>query len=116
MIKCIVCDKELEEKDYVHGGIPCFSHGAYGSKEYDPMSEDDFLEFYVCDECLVKKGDSIRRVTSITERKRLEEISFTEYKDELKRNMESLPKLTDEEAANYKLARKAMIRWWKENP
>lgn len=71
---CISCDKELK-RDWdgtdidspTSGGIYLTSHGNYGSVVFDPVFESDYLEMYICDECLVKKAKNIYsvRVTKV---------------------------------------------------
>ena len=39
------------------------SHGNYGSKVYDSLDGDTFLEALVCDDCLVQKRSLIEEVT-----------------------------------------------------
>ncbi len=69
--KCIVCDKELEVEAFndvfrdaigiVYGATIWRSHGNYGSTVYDPMFSDEYLEVFVCDECLKQKRRLVRR-------------------------------------------------------
>lgn len=71
--KCVVCDQELkmhEEKSrpeklehwgMLSGGIICRSRGNYGSTLYDPMDVDEYIEFYLCDECIKSNAKKIRR-------------------------------------------------------
>lgn len=68
---CIVCDKELkpvhdsdsEDIQYPpNGGIYLQSHGNYGSRVFDSMT-GEFLECYICDECLESKKDKIYILT-----------------------------------------------------
>lgn len=76
---CIVCDKDVgagpeclrpREGDDVstHGVADSAtiwrSHGNYGSTEYDSMHGGHWLEVYICDECLAKKGTKVRAVES----------------------------------------------------
>jgi hypothetical protein len=69
---CIVCVKPLVVDEHCEFGstIPAVydatvwrTHGNYGSTKFDPMgppgSGDEFLEAYICDACLVEKGNLI---------------------------------------------------------
>lgn len=38
----------------VSGGVTCRVDGNYGSTAFDPTG-GDFLRFFMCDECLIKK-------------------------------------------------------------
>jgi len=70
-VNCLICNKELEfdyedifekESYYIPGildGVVCESLGNYGSSVFDPIDEDEILQFYICDECIVKKADKI---------------------------------------------------------
>jgi len=61
MPKCLVCDKELVIND-CHApddGTLWESTGNWGSTVYDSMHSNVFLVAYVCDECLLKKKDSV---------------------------------------------------------
>jgi len=62
IIKCIICKCELENL-YAPGFIPSgglafASHGHYGSTVFDPM-DSSFIEFAVCDKCLIEHRDCI---------------------------------------------------------
>jgi len=67
LVQCIACEKELSAEfhrnnppEMIYGGIYCSSIGNFGSREYD-MSPGE-LVFYLCDDCLVKKGQLVRHV------------------------------------------------------
>lgn len=50
----------------LYGGLRFRSTGNYGSTVYDPMGENrQFLEIVVCDACVVKKKEKVRRVHHI---------------------------------------------------
>lgn len=72
---CLVCEKEIEGDDVaVHDATVWRSHGDYGSKVYDPLAGDVFLEAFVCDNCLLKKKALIeevvvQRTTEVVERR-----------------------------------------------
>jgi hypothetical protein len=59
-LPCIICRKKLVHVEGREGlgnhpddGVACFSRGNYGSTVFDPM-DGHFLEFNICDGCLVK--------------------------------------------------------------
>lgn len=62
-VPCIVCNKALphafdvDEHNQPYGGISCQASGQYGCTVFDPM-DGSYLEFNVCDECLVEKADA----------------------------------------------------------
>lgn len=61
-VPCIVCEKPLEDVSGVsenqpYNGLTCHAEGQYGCTEFDPM-DGSYLEFNVCDECLVKKASA----------------------------------------------------------
>ena len=68
---CIACDKDVsncasEEHDDFNmppdGATVWTSHGNYGSTIYDPISGGEYLECYICDECVTKKADRVFHV------------------------------------------------------
>ncbi len=98
-VYCLVCDKQLEifEEDVLHSsryfipcvgdGIVCESHGNYGSSLFDPIHDNENLQFYICDECVKVKSDKIRwfktsriQEIQIIESKMLSDVS-SEYKN-----------------------------------
>ena len=70
---CVICDKQLKEygkskktdnTDVIpalENAIVCRSWGNFGSSIYDPMplQHEEFLEFYICDNCCKKKAEKI---------------------------------------------------------
>ena len=61
-MKCIVCDKELEQifddaPLQPNGGIMCIAEGNYGSTELDDIIDRPML-FHMCDECFKTKRDT----------------------------------------------------------
>lgn len=78
-MKCIRCDKEcldfqgspcsnmgpfpkgITEPTIppLNDGIVCRSYGNYGSTKFDPDSGREFIQFALCDQCLMDKGDDI---------------------------------------------------------
>lgn len=71
-LPCIVCGASLRNVwDDLHnqpeGGVAVTTHGNYGSTVYDSM-HGNFLEFNVCDPCLVRAGEQGRVLTARTER------------------------------------------------
>ena len=80
---CLICDKKLVSAMKGEGGIdsrfpPCdalvwSSHGNFGSSLYDPGPEFDdqqYLEAYICDDCVTKKKDKMYTVIKNTDVKR----------------------------------------------
>jgi hypothetical protein len=60
-LPCIICGIPLknvwEEADnQPSDGVACTTNGNYGSTVYDPVMTAEFLEFNICDPCLVKAG------------------------------------------------------------
>lgn len=69
-LPCIVCGKRLvnvfeDAENQPHGGLAITTHGTYGSTIFDPM-DGNFLEFNLCDECLVEAGERGRVYTART--------------------------------------------------
>jgi hypothetical protein len=65
---CIVCGAALRNSlpdvdNQPDGGIVATSHGNYGSTAFDPMN-GEFVEFNVCDACLVRAGEQGRVLTA----------------------------------------------------
>lgn len=81
-VTCIVCEKimrhyssnedetirEGECTGILNDGVICTSHGNYGSSIYDPMMSCQKLEFYLCDNCLIKKQKFINSIVRIEKR------------------------------------------------
>lgn len=73
---CIICDKVIEIEQVfdnqasdlvshvgiIYGALICRTTGNYGSRVYDSMNSNEFLEFYVCDTCAIVKSDKITSV------------------------------------------------------
>jgi hypothetical protein len=89
-VKCIICEKELEKDvtlgdvkptdiiEPIYDGLSCRSYGNYGSQVYDPMADGQFLLFYICDDCMVKKGDLVTYVRYIKKSINLDEKTFSQ--------------------------------------
>lgn len=61
-MKCFVCGRELNEiHDPNHpDDATCWRTGGnYGSTVYDPVSQHQYLEAYVCDGCLTERQDRV---------------------------------------------------------
>ena len=62
--ECLVCKKilEIEGDDrnstipMVYSGIACRADGNYGSTIFDPIDKQEFLRFFICDECLKERA------------------------------------------------------------
>ena len=72
-LPCIICGAALknvweEASNQPDGGVACTSRGNYGSTVYDPVLSAEFLEFNVCDPCLVKAGEQGRVYAARTAR------------------------------------------------
>lgn len=82
MRKCIICEKELEEEHDVrdedpeenfsllhwqilYDGVIFKTVGNYGSTQFDPVCEPEYLEMAMCDKCLMEKGDLIRQLERV---------------------------------------------------
>lgn len=106
MIKCVICEKELEDEEEelseeqkvwgksllcwspLYDGVIFKSLGNYGSVEYDPVEEREYLEIAICDKCLVEKGHLINRLEETRpEIKPLYQVveNFKEYKERIAR-------------------------------
>lgn len=70
MKKCLACEKELEvgQHGIVYGATCWTTPGNYGSRVYDPMLENTYLEAFICDECLARKKSLVEEVTVIIRR------------------------------------------------
>ena len=72
---CLICERAIEADDIaVHDATVWRSDGNFGSKVYDSLAGDVFLEAFVCDECLLRKKSLIdevvvRRTTEVVERR-----------------------------------------------
>ncbi len=69
-LPCIVCGKHLvnvfeDAENQPADGLVITTHGNYGSTVFDPM-DGNFLEFNVCDECIVRAGEQGRVYTART--------------------------------------------------
>ena len=60
-MKCIKCRKSLDEigENHPGGGIACHSHGNYGSTVFDSIFGEEYLMFFICDECLEASKEHI---------------------------------------------------------
>lgn len=62
-VPCIICNKalphafDLDDHNQPYGGICCQASGQYGCTVFDPM-DGSYLEFNICDECLVNKANA----------------------------------------------------------
>ncbi len=68
-LPCIICGTALknvwEDAENQPGdGVACITEGNYGSTVYDPVLSGEFLEFNVCDVCLVRAGQQGRIYTA----------------------------------------------------
>jgi hypothetical protein len=64
MIKrCLICEREIQtDAISVCAATVWNSSGNYGSRVYDPIDGNTFLEAYVCDKCLLQKKELIEEV------------------------------------------------------
>jgi hypothetical protein len=64
-MQCIKCFTFLEEfaPDHPMGGIHIKSYGHYGSSVIDSMYHREYIDFFICDECLTfaAKHGRVRR-------------------------------------------------------
>lgn len=75
--KCIICEKKLKNaidgslehkiSDPPNEAISFTSTGNYGSKLYDNININEYLEIVICDNCLHSKKDLIFEVSETTE-------------------------------------------------
>lgn len=62
VLKCIICSKSFEpalmghDEYQPYGGIMCSSYGNYGSTVWDVMLTSEYLQFNICDSCIVQKA------------------------------------------------------------
>jgi hypothetical protein len=68
-LPCIICGTPLKNvwedaENQPDGGVACITEGNYGSTVYDPVMTGEFLEFNLCDPCLVKAGEQGRIYTA----------------------------------------------------
>lgn len=71
-LPCIVCGSVLTNvephvENQPDGGLTCITYGQYGSTVFVPMN-GEFLEFNVCDPCMVKAGERGRVLSARTKR------------------------------------------------
>ena len=71
-LPCIVCGKELKNisddvDNQPEDGLAITTLGTYGSTVFDPM-DGNFLEFNICDQCIVNAGEQGRVYTARTSR------------------------------------------------
>lgn len=70
-LPCIVCGKQLVnvlgEGNQPEDGLACTTPGHYGSTVFDPI-DGNYLEFNVCDLCMVRAGDQGRVLTARQQR------------------------------------------------
>lgn len=64
-LPCIVCGTRLKNvwedaENQPSDGVAATTHGNYGSTVFDPVLTGEFLEFNLCDSCLVKAGNQGR--------------------------------------------------------
>lgn len=77
-VKCFVCGSQLIIEsskiaelnnpisiDPVYDGLRFRATGNYGSTIFDPCPDDGFIEIIVCDKCVLKKKNQIKRVKNI---------------------------------------------------
>jgi hypothetical protein len=85
--QCLVCDKEIETdpkcESIAYGATVWRATGNYGSALYDPIGDcypgKEWLEAYVCDDCLKKKGKVVSHIVTIPAKPIMESQSFEEY-------------------------------------
>jgi hypothetical protein len=73
-VKCICCNKTLEHDSCeihqytnngcLYGGLICHVSGNYGSSVFDPIDNDNYLELYICDDCITIHAQKIKHVTT----------------------------------------------------
>jgi hypothetical protein len=64
-LPCIICGTSLKNvwqdaENQPNDGVACTTRGNYGSTVFDPVLSGEFLEFNLCDPCLVKAGEQGR--------------------------------------------------------
>jgi len=71
---CIVCDKKIKTGTPMNsilswsiawGGVMFHSDGNFGSTTYDNIDEQEYIQIFVCDECMKKKAKKIWRVKTV---------------------------------------------------
>lgn len=72
-LPCVICGEPLKNvwedaENQPNNGVACTTHGNYGSTVYDPVLTGEFLEFNICDVCLVRVGQQGRIYTARTRR------------------------------------------------
>jgi hypothetical protein len=72
-LPCLVCGKRLinvwqAAENQPNDGVACTTHSNYGSTVFDPVLSGEFLEFNLCDPCLVKAGEQGRIYMARTKR------------------------------------------------
>jgi hypothetical protein len=83
---CIVCDKKIKTGTPMDaimswgiawGGVMFHSDGNFGSTTYDNIDEREYVQIFVCDECMKKKAKKIWRVKTV--RHPPEDAEFTTF-------------------------------------
>lgn len=66
---CIICNKDVApgmEDDAFStppsGAVVWQAHGNYGTELFDPMDGNQYLECFICDECLKSKSSKVFHV------------------------------------------------------
>lgn len=72
-LPCIVCGEPLKNvwedtQNQPDDGVACTTSGNYGSTVWDPVLTGEFLEFNICDPCLVRAGQQGRVYVARTRR------------------------------------------------
>ena len=73
--RCLICEKAIEADELaLHDATVWRTHGDYGSKVFDAVSDAVFLEAIVCDDCLVRKKQlidevAVRHTSEVVERR-----------------------------------------------
>jgi hypothetical protein len=72
-LPCIICGTRLKNvwedaENQPNDGVACTTRGNYGSTVYDPVLTAEFLEFNICDPCLVKAAGQDRIYAARTAR------------------------------------------------
>jgi hypothetical protein len=76
VMHCIKCQKTLDkiEENHPGGGIVCHSYGNYGSTVFDSVFGEEYLVFFICDECLKASKEDI-----LVKQKDKPHLPFTTY-------------------------------------
>jgi hypothetical protein len=66
-VPCLICGMELinlksPKGNHPSGGCEFFTHGHYGSGEFDPMNELVTLRINICDQCMKNHRQYGKRV------------------------------------------------------